>query len=276
MEQIERQERHRPSRASLEPRRHRGRIRAPRRIDDHELPVENRRAGVDSHGQPDELAQVPGEVGAILVHDADNPSAGQLGRAHVDQRPSPAPPRLEQVLVRIEGLGEGPRQHRPEVGQARQDRLLGLEPERELVGHRRSMVAGHAPGPRGYTGPARPDPESPVPRPPTPADFYRLRIPTEPRLSPDGRFAIVALTTTAPLHDGYRTALWLVPTTAGEPRRLTLGIRNDHHPRFSPDGRTLAFLSDRRPIVEEEPDRPADASDREDGTPGPPAPAGRW
>jgi dipeptidyl aminopeptidase/acylaminoacyl peptidase len=105
-----------------------------------------------------------------------------------------------------------------------------------------------------------------VPRPPTPVDFYRLRIPTEPRLSPDGRFAIVALTTTAPLHDGYRTALWLVPTTAGEPRRLTLGIRRDHHPRFSPDGRTLAFLSDRRPIVEEEPDRPADASDREDGS----------
>jgi dipeptidyl aminopeptidase/acylaminoacyl peptidase len=105
-----------------------------------------------------------------------------------------------------------------------------------------------------------------VPRPPLASDVHRLRIPTEPRLSPDGRFAVVALTTAAPRHDGYRTALWLVPTTGGEPRRLTLGIRKDHHPRFSPDSRTLAFLSDRRPIVEEEPDRPADRSDREDGT----------
>ena len=105
-----------------------------------------------------------------------------------------------------------------------------------------------------------------MPRPPLPSDVYRLRIPTEPRLSPDGRVAVVALTTAAPLHDGYRTALWLVPTTGGEPRRLTLGIRKDHHPRFSPDGLTLAFLSDRRPIVEEEPDRPTEASDREDGT----------
>ena len=130
----------------------------PARIDDHDLPVQHRRACVDPHGEPGQLAQVPGEVGAILVHDADNPSAGQLGRADVDQRPPPAPPRLEQVLVRIERLGEGPRQHRPEVGQARQDRLLGLEPERELVGHRRSMVAGQSrvsPIPNDVGGPRR-------------------------------------------------------------------------------------------------------------------------
>ena len=105
-----------------------------------------------------------------------------------------------------------------------------------------------------------------MPRPPRPADLYRMRIATEPRLSPDGRLAVVALTTSAPRHDGYRTALWLVPTNGGQPRQLTLGLRNDHHPRFSPDGRTLAFLSDRRPIVEEEPDRPSDRDDREDAT----------
>ena len=46
-----------------------------------------------------------------------------------------------------------------------------------------------------------------MPRSPRPADLYRMRIATEPRLSPDGRFAIVALTTSAPRRDGYRTAL---------------------------------------------------------------------
>ena len=159
MEEIERQECDGPSRASLEPCRHRGRIRAPRRIDDHELAVQHRRAGIDPDGQPGQLPQLAGEVGAILVHDADNPAAGQLGRAHVHEGSPAAPPRLEQVLIRIEWLGEGSRQHRPEVGQARQDRLLGLEPERELVGHRRSMVAGHAPGPAASLPPTtRPDP----------------------------------------------------------------------------------------------------------------------
>ena len=93
-----------------------------------------------------------------------------------------------------------------------------------------------------------------MPRPPRPDDLYRLRIATEPRLSPDGRLAVVTLQTVATGFDGYRHALWLVPTDGGdEPRQLTLGARHDRHPRFSPDGRTLAFISDRRALVEDEP-----------------------
>ena len=93
-----------------------------------------------------------------------------------------------------------------------------------------------------------------MPRPPRPDDLYRLRIATEPRLSPDGRHAVVTLQTVAPGFDGYRHALWLVPTEGREnPRQLTLGARHDRQPRFSPDGRTLAFISDRRAFVEEEP-----------------------
>jgi dipeptidyl aminopeptidase/acylaminoacyl peptidase len=93
-----------------------------------------------------------------------------------------------------------------------------------------------------------------VPRPPRPDDLYRLRIATEPRLSPDGRHVAVTLQTVAPGFDGYRHALWLVPTEGREkPRQLTLGARHDRQPRFSPDGRTLAFISDRRVFVEEEP-----------------------
>ena len=97
-----------------------------------------------------------------------------------------------------------------------------------------------------------------------PADLYRLRVATAPRLSPDGRFVAVTLQTVAPGFDGYRHALWLVPTDGGDARRLTIGAKHDRHPRFSPDGRTLAFLSDRRTIVEEEPRR-AELKPREDG-----------
>ena len=60
VEQIERQERDGPSRASLEPCRHRGRIRAPGRIDDHELTVQHRRASIDADGQPGQFAQAAG------------------------------------------------------------------------------------------------------------------------------------------------------------------------------------------------------------------------
>ena len=105
-----------------------------------------------------------------------------------------------------------------------------------------------------------------MPRPPRPDDLYRLRVAAEPRLSPDGRLAVVTLQTVAPGFDGYRHALWLVATDgSAAPRQLTLGARHDHHPRFSPDGRTLAFISDRRAVVEEEPTWPKrDPKDRED------------
>ena len=102
-----------------------------------------------------------------------------------------------------------------------------------------------------------------MPRPPRPDDLYRLRIATEPRLSPDGRHAVVTLQTVAP---GLR---WLPPRAVARPdrrprrpRQLTLGARHDRQPRFSPDGRTLAFISDRRALVEEEPRAAPDEKDR--------------
>jgi dipeptidyl aminopeptidase/acylaminoacyl peptidase len=105
-----------------------------------------------------------------------------------------------------------------------------------------------------------------VPRSPRPDDLYRLRVPTEPALSPDGRWVVVTLQTVAPGFDEYRHALWLVPTDPadGEPRQLTIGARHDRHPRFAPDGRSVAFLSDRRAQVEEEPRRERPTKERED------------
>ena len=172
------------------------------------------------------------------------------------------------MLVGVEGLGERARLHRPQIGQIRQG--VDLEPQRELVGHREAMVDRPHPGrPLDWTARVR---RPLLTRPPRPDDLYRLRVATDPRLSPDGTAVVVSLQTVAPTFDGYRSALWLVPTAAdaetgpGEARQLTIGARNDHHPRFSPDGRTLAFLSDRRTLVEEDPTRPSDAKDREDGS----------
>jgi dipeptidyl aminopeptidase/acylaminoacyl peptidase len=75
-----------------------------------------------------------------------------------------------------------------------------------------------------------------------PADLALLRVPGAPTLAPDGRSAVVAVTRLDLDDDEYRSQLWLVPTDGrGLPRPLTLGWR-DTEPRYSPDGRWLAFL----------------------------------
>lgn len=108
--------------------------------------------------------------------------------------------------------------------------------------------------------------EVPVARPPAPDDLYALRIPTDPRISPDGSRAVVTVQSAAPKKDGYRHAVWLVPLDGSDdPRQLTLGAKHDRHARFAPDGRSVAFLSDRRLLVEEDPEAPKDPKEREDG-----------
>ena len=41
------------------------------------------------------------------------------------------------------------------------------------------------------------------------------------------------------------SSLWLVPVTGGEPKRLTTTPGTNNHPRWSPDGKTVAFVSSR-------------------------------
>jgi dipeptidyl aminopeptidase/acylaminoacyl peptidase len=101
-------------------------------------------------------------------------------------------------------------------------------------------------------------------RAPRPDDIYRFRLATQPAISPDGRFVAFTLQTVAPGKDGYRHAIWMVRTDGREgPRQLTIGTKHDRRPRFSPDGRILAFISDRRLTAEELPGAPT-TEERED------------
>ncbi len=86
---------------------------------------------------------------------------------------------------------------------------------------------------------------------PRPEDLYDLRVPTQLDLSPDGRFVAFAVKAIAPAKDGYRTSLWIAPTDGSSPaRQLTVGSKSDTTPRWSADGRTLAFLSDRGAVLQ--------------------------
>ena len=90
-----------------------------------------------------------------------------------------------------------------------------------------------------------------MPRSPRPDDLFALRVPTEVALSPDGRQVAFVVKSVAPGRDGYRHAIWLVPADgSAPPRQVTLGRRTDVVPRWSPDGRTLAFLSDRAGVLQ--------------------------
>ena len=82
-------------------------------------------------------------------------------------------------------------------------------------------------------------------------DNYRIMpiIPgqsvSDPQISPDGTKVLFTYTTASVKEDKYHRHIWLLPLNEKKPKQFTYGNGNDSHPRWSPDGQTILFLSNR-------------------------------
>jgi len=76
-------------------------------------------------------------------------------------------------------------------------------------------------------------------------DLYKIKFLSRPRISPAGERVAFVVTTIDERKHEYRSSIWMVPSDGGEAKRFTAGPANANDPNWSPDGRWLAFVSER-------------------------------
>ncbi len=76
-------------------------------------------------------------------------------------------------------------------------------------------------------------------------DLYRVKSVAEPAISPDGKAVVYSVATNDWASKKKTVALWRIDADGKNARPLTFSGAFDEHPFFSPDGRTLAFVSTR-------------------------------
>ncbi len=82
----------------------------------------------------------------------------------------------------------------------------------------------------------------------TPEDYFSFKFIGDPHISPDGKVVVYVLTSIDQKKNRRESAIWVVPADgSAAPRQLSAEGFSSNSPRWSPDGKTLAFLSARAP-----------------------------
>lgn len=76
-------------------------------------------------------------------------------------------------------------------------------------------------------------------------DYIALKAVSDPQLSPDGKWVAYSVSTPSLQDNRNVSRVWVVEVATGKTRQLTNGPGSDRQPRWSPDGKTLAFISTR-------------------------------
>src|SRR5215210_1912456 len=87
--------------------------------------------------------------------------------------------------------------------------------------------------------------QGPPPRKLTLDDVYRLREVSAPEISPDGEWVAYTVGTVDSAKDQTSRDLWMTSWAGRRTLRLTPNPSSEGTPRWSPDGRSPAFISDR-------------------------------
>src|SRR5437016_14468200 len=77
-------------------------------------------------------------------------------------------------------------------------------------------------------------------------DYLALKSVGNPQVSPDGKWVAYTVTEQSLKDDRGTTRIWLADVATGQSRDLTAGPGSDRQPRWSPDGKTHAFVSTRQ------------------------------
>ena len=77
------------------------------------------------------------------------------------------------------------------------------------------------------------------------ADLFKLHRVSDPQISPDGKNVAYVVTDVVFAENRTNSDIWVVPAAGGAPQQLTNSPKHDRHPRWSPDGKWIAFESSR-------------------------------
>ncbi len=87
--------------------------------------------------------------------------------------------------------------------------------------------------------------QPPSPRPIAVDDLFGYLEVSDAQISPDAQFVAYTVGTTSLKEDKSESRIWMVPVAGGDAVALTAEGNSSSHARWSPDGKFVAFLSER-------------------------------